>query len=129
MAGPTGRPARVLVVEDDFIVALELERNLADEGFQVVGVAGTAEEALEIATYERPDVAIMDVRLAGLRDGVDAATELYSTLGVRSIFATAHADDTTRQRASRASPLGWLEKPYSPEALISMVSKALVRGR
>ena len=65
-------------------MALELENRLSEAGFVVVGVAGTAEEALEIANSERPLVAIMDVRLGGARDGVDAAIELQEKLGIRS---------------------------------------------
>jgi DNA-binding NarL/FixJ family response regulator len=116
-----------LVIEDDYLVALELEDRLLQAGFEVIGIAGSAEEALEIASSQRPDLAIVDIRLAGLRDGVDAAKELSADLGVRSIFATAHADSETKRRAEPAKPLGWLQKPYSSEALIALVKNALSR--
>src|ERR671914_540257 len=70
------RPARVLLVEDDYFVALELESHLLEAGFVVVGTATTAEEAIVLAASESPELAIMDIRLAGLRDGIDAAIEL-----------------------------------------------------
>ena len=61
----------------------------------------------------------------GERDGVDTAIELYRDLGIRSIFATAHADPVTKSRANAASPLAWLQKPFMPRALISTVRTAL----
>lgn len=118
------RPARILMVEDDYIVALELEHRLTEAGFDVVGVAGTAEEAVDLARDERPELAIMDIRLAGPRDGVDAAIDLLA-MGVACLFATAHGDEQTRWRAAAAKPLGWLQKPYSSQALIEAVNQAL----
>lgn len=118
------RPARILIVEDDYFVAIELEHRLNEAGFEVVGIAGTAEEALEMAS-QSPELAIMDIRLGGIRDGVEAAVELLARFGVPSIFATAHGDGETRKRAERANPMGWLEKPYSSESLIALVNKSL----
>jgi DNA-binding NarL/FixJ family response regulator len=82
--------------------------------FEVVGVAGTAEEAIRMAEIKRPDLSIMDIRLAGIRDGIDVATEMFSKYGIQSIFATAHSDSDTLRGAEIAHPLGWLAKPYSP---------------
>jgi DNA-binding NarL/FixJ family response regulator len=113
--------ARILIVEDEFLIAMELEYRLMEAGIEVVGTAITAEEAIAIAKSEKPDLAIMDIRLAGRRDGVDAAIELYSTLGIRSIFASAHADTDTRSRAAPASPIGWLQKPYQAEELLRLL--------
>jgi DNA-binding NarL/FixJ family response regulator len=118
------RGGRILVVEDDYFVALELEHRLLDAGFDVVGIATTAEEALDKARSGNPDLAVMDIRLAGSRDGIDAATDLIE-LGIPSIFATAHADPGTKQRAEQARPLGWLQKPYSSESLVALIQQAL----
>lgn len=122
------RPARILVVEDDYLVALDLEYSLLDAGFDVVGVATSAEEGLEIAASGKPDLAILDIRLAGKRDGIDLAMDLLSELGIPAIFATAHGDPQTRKRAEQASPLGWLQKPYSSEALFTLLDEALAKG-
>jgi CheY-like chemotaxis protein len=119
-----GRPARILIVEDDYIVALELEHQLLEAGFDVVAIATTAEEAIRQAGSKNPDLAIMDIRLPGKRDGVEAAVELHAS-GIPSIFATAHADAQTRERAERARPLGWLQKPYAPASLIAAINAAL----
>ena len=128
-SGGAVRPAQILLVEDDYFVALELESRLSEAGFEVVGIASTAEEALEMAASGMPELAIMDIRLGGARDGVDAATELLAKLGVPSIFATAHADRETRRRAERAEPLGWLQKPYSSESLIALVNRVLAKNK
>ena len=118
-------PIRVLIVEDDYFVGLVVENHLRDAGFEVVGIAGTAEEALKFAADMNPAITIMDIRLAGNRDGIDAAIELFSRFSIRSIFATAHSDLETRRRAEPAQPLGWLTKPYSPEEVASAIKHAL----
>ncbi len=122
------RAPRILLVEDDYFVALELEHELSDAGFDVIGIATTAEEAVKIGRSESPDLAIMDVRLDGRRDGVDAAIELFKVAGIRSIFTTAHGDAETRRRAAEAHPLGWMQKPYAPDAVIALLNSVLGAG-
>jgi DNA-binding NarL/FixJ family response regulator len=116
---------RVLIVEDDHLVAIELESSLLDAGLEVVGIAATAEEAVEFARADQPDLAIMDIRLASERDGVDAALDLFNDLGIRCIFATAHHDARTKLRAQPARPFAWLAKPYQPDALVRAINVAL----
>lgn len=117
--------ARILIVEDEYLVATELEAMLADAGFAVVGVAASADEAVRLAREQRPALAIVDIRLGGRRDGVDAAIEMAQSLGVRPLFATAHSDPAMRTRAQPAAPLGWLVKPYRMEGLVAAVRQAL----
>ncbi len=124
---PDATRPKILVVEDEYLLAAELEHHLEQAGFTVVGIASSAEEALEFATSEKPDLAVMDIRLAGPRDGIDAAIYLRSQLGIPSIFASAHADEATRKRSEAAQPLGWLHKPFSGSALIALVKKATTR--
>jgi len=119
------RAARILIIEDDYFVALELEHQLTEAGYDVIGVAATAEKALSIADAHKPELAIVDIRLAGLRDGIEAAEQLLREHGIRSIFSTAHSDPLTRKRGEVARPLGWLEKPYLPDALLQLVKIAL----
>jgi DNA-binding NarL/FixJ family response regulator len=116
--------SRILIVEDDYLVGLELEHRLTEAGYEVVGIAATAEEALAIAQVERPTLTIMDIRLAGERDGIDAAAEIFRTLGIRSIFASAHSDPEIRKRGEVAQPVGWLQKPYSAESLIALIRRS-----
>jgi len=121
MRGTEAEDLRILIVEDEFLIALELESSLLDAGYRVVGIAVTAKEAVAMARSEQPDLVIMDIRLADRSDGVDAAVELFDTFGIRSIFASAHADAETRKRAAPAKPIGWVQKPYSGEALIRLI--------
>ncbi|HZP77241.1 MAG TPA: response regulator [Pseudolabrys sp.] len=118
-------PASVLIVEDDYLVATEIEAALAAAGFEVAGVAVSAEEAIELAAARRPQLVIMDIRLAGERDGIDAALALFKRFGIRSIFATAHSDQEARRRAQAADPLGWLQKPYTTSSLVQLVRWAV----
>jgi DNA-binding NarL/FixJ family response regulator len=118
-------PARILIVEDDFLVASDMEAALTEAGFTLAGVASSAEEAVELAKAEQPAMAVMDIRLAGKRDGIDAALELFRTLGIRCVFATAHYDDATKARAEPARPLAWVPKPYAMTSLVDAVRAAL----
>ena len=120
------QPAGILVVEDDFLIAMQMETTLRDAGFNVVGTAATAEEAISLARETRPALAIMDIRLASERDGIDAARQLFSEFKIRCIFATAHDDVHTHERAEPFAPLGWLAKPYTPASLVELVAKALL---
>ncbi len=119
------RPERILIVEDDFLVAMQMESALADAGFEIAGIASSGEDAIELAMSERPRLVVMDVRLAGDRDGIDTAVTLFAEHGIRSIFATAHHDEHARRRADPAVPLGWLAKPYTMTSLVTMVRRAL----
>ena len=116
---------RILLVEDDYLVAMQAESALIAAGFQVIGIATTAEEAVEMAAAGDPALVVMDIRLAGKRDGIDAALDLLRLHGVRCIFATAYADEQARARAKPSNPLGWLAKPYGMAALVEMVRRSL----
>jgi len=125
----TPNTPRILIVEDEFIVSMEMESALAEAGFTVVGVANSADQAVQYAVRERPDLVIMDIRLIGQRDGIDAAIEISRSTGIRCVFATAHRDVQTLARAEAAAPLGWLTKPYTRDMLIEAVTRALLKLR
>jgi DNA-binding NarL/FixJ family response regulator len=116
---------RILIAEDDFLVASQMEAALAQAGFEVIGIASSADQALDLAAAERPALVVMDVRLNGTRDGIDAALELFATHGIRCVFATAHQTAETRTRAQPANPLRWLAKPYTMLSLVDTVRRAL----
>lgn len=119
------QPPRILVVEDDYLISTEMEAELTAAGFDVVGVASSAREAIRLAHQERPHLVVMDIRLEGTSDGVEAAIEIFNSHGIRSIFASAYYDAETRRRAQPSSPLGWLPKPYTMDSLVSAVRAAL----
>ena len=116
---------RVLVVEDEFFLAVQIEEWLLDNGLEVVDVVHTADEAIAVAETERPDLVIMDIRLASETDGISAALEILDRTGIRCIFATAFADAATRERGEKARPYGWLRKPFTPDMLLGVVKAAL----
>jgi two-component system, response regulator PdtaR len=118
-------PRQVLIVEDEFFVALDLETTLQNAGFDVVGVANNALDAVRLAEAHKPSLIVMDVRLAGERDGIDAAIEIFERFGIRCVFASAHHDPGTKARAARANAAGWLAKPYSSQSLLATVEAAI----
>ncbi len=118
-------PPKILIVEDQYFVAVDCELHLRSAGMECVGLATTAASALDLAERERPDLIIMDIRLASRADGVAAAIVIYERLGIRCIFTSAHADELTHKEAERAHPLAWVDKPYSSHQLIAAVQHAL----
>lgn len=115
---------RIIIIEDDFLVALQAEAALVQARFDVVGVAVSFEEALELASAKQPELALVDIRLTGTRDGIEVAVELFQKHQVRCIFATAHQDDAVRARAAAARPLAWIPKPYTAATLVHAVRQA-----
>src|SRR5689334_20650228 len=95
-------PARILLVEDNLILATSIERFLIHEGYEVVGIATSGDEALALAERHRPHLALMDIRLPWDRDGVETAILLKKRHGIRSIFTTAHGEAEVRARAAEA---------------------------
>ena len=116
---------RVLVVEDEFFLAVQIEEWLLGNGLEVVDVVHTADEAIAVADTERPDLVIMDIRLASDTDGIAAALEILERTGIRCIFATAYADAATRERGEKARPFAWLRKPFTADVLLGTVKAAL----
>lgn len=123
--GP-GRRGRILIVEDEYLVALSSEWALQDAGFEVLAVVASGEDAIAAAAQLVPDLALMDVRLAGRLDGIDAALALRAR-GIPCLFASANSDPGTIDRGQKAEPLGWLRKPFTDAALVAAVTDAMGR--
>lgn len=117
--------ARILVVEDNYLVAMQLSADLAAAGYEVLGPVNAPGPAIEMARRLRPALVIMDIRLSGNTDGIEAARAIFEETGIRSIFATAHSDTDSRKRAEPATPFGWLPKPYHAASLLAMIEAAL----
>jgi CheY-like chemotaxis protein len=116
---------RVLIVEDEFFISLETKSVLLGLGHAVVAIAVSADEAVRVAEQERPDVVLMDIRLVGARDGIEAASEIRNRFDIPSIFVTANTDRDTRGRAQAVAPVAFLEKPLT-EARLRAVLATLV---
>ena len=84
-----------------------------------------AKEALQLAEAQSPTLVVMDIHLAGDRDGIETAIELFGAHGIRCIFASAFSDQEAQSRAAPAAPLGWLQKPYTMSSLTTIVQAAL----
>jgi two-component system, response regulator PdtaR len=121
------RSLRVLIVEDEFFISLDIKHLLETLGHVVVATAVSADEAVKIAEIEHPDVVLMDIWLAGQRDGIDAAEDIHRRCGIGSIFVTANSDPETRRRAQATQPLGFLAKPLTAEQLRLALSKVRPR--
>lgn len=115
----------ILIVEDEAIVALDLQQTLNDDGYDAFAIAASADEAIRYATERVPDLVLMDIRIKGQRDGVETASVLRHAFDVPVVFLTAHADDATLDRAKRTAPHGYLHKPVKPAALRSTIEVAL----
>ena len=103
---------RILIVEDELFVAMDIELVVEKAGHQVVGFAGTAERAVALADELRPDLVLMDIRLRSERDGIDAATEIRERFDIPSLIISAHSDAWARERAAAARVLGFIPKPF-----------------
>ena len=118
---------RILVVEDEAIVALDIQTRLLRLGFEVAGRAATGPEALALAESARPDLVLMDVRLPGAKDGIETARELCARRSVPVIYLTAASDAATLDRAKETSPAGYLAKPFEDHELALAIEMALVK--
>jgi two-component system, response regulator PdtaR len=118
-------PPRILIVEDEALIAMECEFILTDAEYDVVGIAADEPRALLLAEREQPDLVLMDIRLARGGNGLDVAASIIERWGIRSIFVSAHGDQATRERAAGANPAGWVVKPYTANALLKAIGLAL----
>lgn len=121
--------ARVLVVEDERVSARDIQATLQGFGYEVPAIAGTVEEAMSCAERLRPDLILMDIRLAGARDGISAAQEIRRRFDIPIIYLTAYADPETVERATRTEAYGYLLKPYSEQELHTTVQLALYKSK
>ena len=117
--------SRILVVEDEILVREDIEDCLAGLGHEVVSVASTGAEALRKIPAARPDLVLMDIRLKGDMDGVEAARQIRTNFRLPVIFLTAHADDATLQRAKAADPLGYIVKPFAETTVNAVIQTAM----
>jgi two-component system, response regulator PdtaR len=114
---------KILIVEDEAIIALHLEMLLTEFGHEVCAIASTATEAMEHAEVYRPDILILDVRLAHGSSGIEAAREIYLRYGIRSILLSGNLDASTREALQPYEPIGYIGKPFLPIDLFRALKK------
>src|SRR5438552_8942313 len=123
------RARSVLIVEDERIVAKDLQQTLAGMGYDPFAIASSAEEAIARAAERCPDVVLMDIRIKGKRDGIETASLLKERFDVPVIYLTAHADQATLERAKRTEPGGYLVKPVKVAELRGAIEISVYRSQ
>jgi len=121
--------SRILIVEDESLVAEDLAQRLEMLGYEVCARADTGEGAINMARVHAPDMVLMDIHLLGDLDGVDAARQLREEAGPPVLFVTAHADDMTLQRTANTEPYGFVLKPFDERELKAAIETAFHRRR
>lgn len=121
------KPTRVLIVEDEAIIAMDLAQRLENYGYAVTGIAASSDQAIELFDATGPDLVMMDIVIRGGRDGVATATLLRARRDVPVIYLTAFSDDETLRRARETNPHGYLLKPFRPDEIRASIEVALVR--
>ncbi len=122
---PSTRPAKILIVEDEFILATNLQEILESLGYVVTGIAASFEATLLYVKQDRPDVVLMDIYLQGSQDGIEAATILGESLQIPVLYLTAYADRRTLARVYASRPFGYLRKPVSEDELVAAITLVL----
>jgi two-component system, response regulator PdtaR len=128
-AAPTAerRRASILIVEDEALIASYIQEVLEESGFAVAGIASSGPEAIALVSTAKPDLALVDIKLAGPMDGIEVARLMQTRFNVPSIFLSGLCDPETTARAQAASPLGFLEKPFRPSQVFNALERALER--
>ncbi|HEY6871555.1 MAG TPA: ATP-binding protein [Geobacteraceae bacterium] len=118
---------KILIVEDEAIVALHEEENLKNMGYTVAGKASSGEEAIRKAEETRPDLVLMDIVLKGEMDGIETAGQIHDRFDIPVVFVTAYGDEQTLQRAKLTEPFGYILKPFKERDLHVAIGIALYK--
>jgi len=118
---------KILVVEDEAVIALRLQQRLSMMGYEVVALSHSSEESLEKARDLRPDLILMDIKIPGNLDGITVAEIVKSELDIPVVFLTAFAEDQIIERAKQAEPYGYIVKPFQDQELKAAVEIALYK--
>jgi len=128
-AEPGAARSSILIVEDEPIVAKDLQQSLREMGYDAYAIASSADDAIRRASERCPDLVLMDIRIKGARDGIQTAEILRRQFGVSVVYLTAHADEATIERAAKTEPYGYLLKPIKSAELRSAIEVAAYKQR
>ena len=118
---------RIMVVEDEHIVAMDIRSQLADLGYEVVASATRGQEAIDKAARWHPDLALMDIHLRGEMDGIEAASAIQGQMDIPVVYLTAYVDTDTLERAKQTEPYGYIAKPFEDRDLQTAIEVALYK--
>ncbi len=122
-------PFKIVVVEDEQLVADDLRETLEMIGYSVPALAATGEDAIRIAASLHPDLVLMDIRLAGAIDGIEASNHIQSQFQIPVVYLTANADRVTLDRVKSSNPFGYIMKPFNEAILATTIEIAISRHR
>jgi CheY-like chemotaxis protein/DNA-binding PadR family transcriptional regulator len=120
--------SKVLVVDDEAIITMQLEERLTALGYEVVGMAASGEDSIEKARRLSPDIILMDIVMPGKMNGIEAAKQIYEELGIPVVFVTSYADDAIIEKAKSARPYGYIVKPFNELEIKAAIEVALFRS-
>jgi signal transduction histidine kinase len=120
---------RIMIVEDERIIADDIQITLEDLGYTVPCAAASGKDAIDKAEKHRPDLVLMDIVLQGEMDGIDAAKQIYSRFDIPIIYLTAYADESVLERAKKTAPFGYIIKPFEDRELHSGIETALFKHK
>ena len=116
---------RVLIVEDENIIALDIHSILENLGFEVCGIVSSGEQSVELAFKQRPDLVLMDIRLKGGMSGLEAAEIIHHKYKIPIIYITAYGDELTLEKAIRSESVGFITKPFEVHELKNAIKAIL----
>ena len=120
---------KVMIVEDEIIIAVDLRNELQNLGYSICSFASSAEKAIKTAEQEKPDVVLMDIRLKGEMDGFEAAREIHSRYGIPTIFMTALPYEHIKEMTGITEPYEYIAKPFQADALQSAIESVLQKNK
>ena len=127
--GLTMTKAKVMIVEDEIIIAEDIQNMLTTKGYEVPAIVGSGEEAIEEAEQIKPDLILMDIVLKGEIDGIEAAEEIHNRLDIPIVYLTSFAEDKMIERAKVTEPFGYLLKPFEERELHTAIEIALYKHK
>ena len=116
---------QILIVEDEFIIAMDMQDRLRNMGYAVPDVTSTGEQAIDKAAMARPDLVLMDINLGGDMDGIAAAKEIRRRFNIPVVYLASYADEETLGRAKATEPSGYILKPFDDAELRAVVEMAI----
>ena len=120
---------KILIVEDEIIVAMGVEQKLLDLGYDVINIVDTGEDAVKCAKQLKPDLILMDIVLKGKMDGIEAAQQIHDNLDIPIIYLTAYSDDDVLKRARITEPYGYMIKPFRKNEVKAYIEVALYKHK
>ena len=120
--------SKILVVDDEAIITMQLEERLSALGYEVMGMAASGEESIEKARRLTPDIVLMDIVMPGKMNGIEAAKKINEEMGIPVVFVTSYADDAIIAKAKDARPYGYIVKPFNELEIKAAIEIALFRN-